>query len=73
MMRSLAPWTKFWLAGGVLVFLGFGIPLFTVLDIIPANLFLLCGSAVASMIGMFLGYYAMALYVRVHRRRPPGR
>ncbi len=69
MRRPLPIWTKLWIMGGVLVFLGVGIPLFTILGSIPSNLFLLGASAISSMVGVFMGYYAMAVYVRV--RRPP--
>ncbi len=72
MRRPLAIWTKLWIIGGVLVFLGAGIPLFTMMKVIPANLFLLGGAIISSLVGVFMGYYAMAIYVRVHRPpRPP--
>ncbi len=67
----MAIWTKLWLIGGVMVFLGAGIPALTVLGYLPSNLLLLGISAFASMAGLFLGYYAMAIYLRVHR--PPRR
>ena len=69
MGAPLAPWTKLWLIGGMLVFLGAGIPLLIILDYLPSTLWLLGGAALASMTGLFLGYYAMAIYIRVHR--PP--
>jgi Na+-driven multidrug efflux pump len=34
-------------------------------------LWLLGGAALASMIGVFLGYYAMTIYIRVHRSSRP--
>ena len=72
MRRPLPIWTKLWIIGGVLVFLGAGIPLFIILKMIPSNLFLLAVAFISSMVGLFLGYYAMALYIRVHRPpRPP--
>ena len=68
MHRPLAIWTKLWIIGGVLVLLGAGIPFLIVLGYLPSTLLLLGGSALASMIGVFLGYYAMTIYIRVHRR-----
>lgn len=71
--RPLPIWTKLWLIGGFLVLLGVGIPALTVMHLLPASLLLLGGAAIASMIGVFLGYYAMVIYIRVHRppKRPP--
>lgn len=67
----MALWTKLWIMGGILVVLGVAIPAGTVLGFIPASLILLGGAAIASMVGVFMGYYAMAIYLRVHR--PPRR
>ena len=72
MHRPLPIWTKLWIIGGVLVFLGAGIPLLTIMKVIPSNLFLLGVAMISSVVGVFLGYYAMVIYVRVHRPpRPP--
>ncbi|NOX64089.1 MAG: hypothetical protein GXP42_19455 [Chloroflexi bacterium] len=71
MRGSLPIWTKLWLVGGVLVFLGAVIPFLIVLGYLPSGLWLLGGAMLASIIGVFLGYYAMTVYVRVHRRGPP--
>lgn len=71
MKVSLAIWTKLWLIGGALVLLGVGAPLFMILGFLPRSLLILGGSLIASMVGVFLGYYAMVIYVRVNRRGPP--
>jgi len=71
MRRPLPIWTKLWIIGGVLVFLGAGIPFLIVLGFLPSTLWLLGGAALASMIGVFLGYYAMTIYIRVHRSHRP--
>jgi len=68
MNRPLPIWTKLWIIGGMLVFLGASIPFLIVLDFLPSNFLLLGGAVLASIIGVFLGYYAMAIYIRVHRR-----
>ncbi len=71
MGRSLAIWTKLWIIGGVLVFLGAGIPFLIVLGYLPSTLLLLGGAMLASIVGVFLGWYALSIYVRVHRGGPP--
>ena len=71
MRQPLAIWTKLWIVGGVLVLLGVGIPFLIVMKVIPASLLLLGFAVIASMVGVFLGYYAMSIYVRVHRPRQP--
>ena len=71
MRRPLAIWTKLWIIGGMLALLGVGIPFLIVMKVIPSNLLLLGIAIIASMVGVFLGYYAMSIYVRVHRRRGP--
>jgi hypothetical protein len=69
MKRPLPIWTKLWFIGGVLVILGAGIPFLIVLGYLPPSLALLGAAALASIIGVFLGYYAMSIYIRVHKRR----
>ena len=71
MKVSLAVWTKLWLIGGTLVLLGVGVPLFIILGFLPLSLLLLGAAMIAAMVGVFLGYYAMVIYVRVNRRGPP--
>jgi len=71
MKKSWPIWTKLWIIGGVLVFLGAGIPFLIVLGYLPSTLLLLGGAILSSIIGVFLGYYAMAIYIRVHKRRGP--
>jgi len=71
MKHPLPIWTKLWIAGGVLVFLGAGIPFLIVMSYLPANFLLLGGAMIASMIGVFLGYYATSIYIRVHKHRGP--
>jgi hypothetical protein len=71
MRRPIAIWTKLWIIGGVLVLLGTGIPFLIVMKVLPSNLLLLGFAIIASMVGVFMGYYAMSIYVRVHRRGPP--
>ena len=56
-----------------MVFFGAGIPALTVIGYLPANFLLLGIAAIASMVGAFLGYYAMAIYVREHRASKPRR
>jgi hypothetical protein len=71
MRRPIAIWTKLWIIGGVLVLLGTGIPFLIVMKVLPSNLLLLGFAIIASMVGVFMGYYAMSIYVRVHHRGPP--
>ena len=54
----------------MLVVLGAGIPFLIVMKVIPSSLLLLGIAIIASMVGVFLGYYAMSIYVRVHRGPP---
>ena len=70
MRRPLAIWTKLWIIGGALVVLGVAIPLLTMMKVIPSSLLLLGGAIISSLVGVFMGYYAMTIYVRTHRPPP---
>lgn len=71
MHRYLSIWTKLWIIGGALVFLGAGIPFSMVMHFLQPSLLWLGVAALSSIIGTFLSLYATSLYMQAHRRRPP--
>ncbi len=48
------------LIGFILVFIGFVVPFLTVVKVLESNLFLLLGSYIASVAGLFLGIVGVA-------------